>query len=420
MSGFGAFVGGLFEGAKSTADLMEQRNRMYWQYLDIKNQQDAKAAADKKTAEEAAARAAGTSATPVAGPTTTGAVEPPPEAKPQLRPDQTPTTSGGSPSLVDRVRGWVSWRESNDRPNVGFEGSGTPEEKATADLTKYGPREGYFGFPNWPGNIDPATGNRAWAAGLFGFTPETWKRYAGPLGITDFSPESQIKVFNAAYLAEGIRPWQGNRELIADLGAANLLGGAATDPARAASPIAQKPAPTGPSPGWASSSATAGDPAKPAPAPPEDPNAAKAKAATAALLKTGATAVASAAPARQSEQEPPLSALNIPSAAPFTPATFARAATSDQIGSSMVGGSSALAGSSYTPQPVTPYSPAVRPVLAGLRQEPAMPAMQQQQAAARPQQSKVFRMPNGTLVDGIGNIIRPGPSSLYPRDRENA
>lgn len=57
------------------------------------------------------------------------------------------------------------------------------------------------GFPIWDGH-----GN-SHAAGAYQFQPDTWAKYAVPLGIHDFSPASQDKVFAAAYAAEGYGPW---------------------------------------------------------------------------------------------------------------------------------------------------------------------------------------------------------------------
>jgi hypothetical protein len=61
------------------------------------------------------------------------------------------------------------------------------------------------GFPIWEGRPGPS--GRSHAAGAYQFEPDTYATYAKQLGITDFSPESQDKVFKAAYDAEGTAPW---------------------------------------------------------------------------------------------------------------------------------------------------------------------------------------------------------------------
>jgi len=45
------------------------------------------------------------------------------------------------------------------------------------------------------------------AAGAYQFEPKTWAAYAEPLGIHDFSPESQDKVAAAAFADQGWKPW---------------------------------------------------------------------------------------------------------------------------------------------------------------------------------------------------------------------
>lgn len=62
-----------------------------------------------------------------------------------------------------------------------------------------------LGFPIWGGREGPA--GISHAAGKYQFEPAEWARYAGPLGITDFSPQSQDRVFAAAVANEGLRPW---------------------------------------------------------------------------------------------------------------------------------------------------------------------------------------------------------------------
>lgn len=57
------------------------------------------------------------------------------------------------------------------------------------------------GFPIWEGH-----GN-SHAAGRYQFQPSTWRQYAKPLGVTDFSQASQDAVFRAAYLDRGFGHW---------------------------------------------------------------------------------------------------------------------------------------------------------------------------------------------------------------------
>lgn len=106
---------------------------------------------------------------------------------------------GGGYSSADysptSAAGLVAKYESDNRPYLGYGG---------ADLSRAPLDE--FGFPQWAG-VQAKTG-LTHAAGLFQFQPGTWRRYAEPLGIKDFSPESQLKVFNAAYAAEGFNPWR--------------------------------------------------------------------------------------------------------------------------------------------------------------------------------------------------------------------
>ena len=86
-------------------------------------------------------------------------------------------------------------RESGGKPYVGW--SGVDLSSAPLDEN---------GFPIWKG----AAGPQGWshAAGLYQFQPGTWATYAKPLGVKDFSPESQKKVYDAARAAEGGKPWQ--------------------------------------------------------------------------------------------------------------------------------------------------------------------------------------------------------------------
>lgn len=85
-------------------------------------------------------------------------------------------------------------RESAGNPFIGWTGV----DLSSAPLDE-------FGFPIWSGAPGPK--GRSHAAGLYQFEPQTWARYAGPLGIKDFSPASQKRVYDAARAAEGDAPW---------------------------------------------------------------------------------------------------------------------------------------------------------------------------------------------------------------------
>jgi hypothetical protein len=91
-------------------------------------------------------------------------------------------------------------RESRGDPNVGTGSGGAP-----VDLTNY-PHDA-TGFPIWQGTVDPHTGLRSHAAGLYQIEPALWRHYAPMVGVTDFSPESQQKVRNAIKAHEGNVPW---------------------------------------------------------------------------------------------------------------------------------------------------------------------------------------------------------------------
>ncbi len=84
--------------------------------------------------------------------------------------------------------------ESAGNYNVGYGG---------VDLSDAPKNE--YGFPIWEGKEGPA--GISHAAGAYQFEPDTWNRYAKQLGIKDFSPESQDRVFNLAYQTEGLGPW---------------------------------------------------------------------------------------------------------------------------------------------------------------------------------------------------------------------
>lgn len=61
------------------------------------------------------------------------------------------------------------------------------------------------GFPQWEGTMGPQ--GRTHAAGAYQFEPATWRQYAEPLGIHDFSQASQDAVFDAAYRDKGFAHW---------------------------------------------------------------------------------------------------------------------------------------------------------------------------------------------------------------------
>jgi hypothetical protein len=61
------------------------------------------------------------------------------------------------------------------------------------------------GFPQWPGRPGPR--GQSHAAGLYQFEPGTWDPVATRLGITDFKPESQRRVFDEVYREGGYGAW---------------------------------------------------------------------------------------------------------------------------------------------------------------------------------------------------------------------
>lgn len=88
----------------------------------------------------------------------------------------------------------VKGKESQGNYNIGYGG---------ADLANVPHDE--TGFPIWAGAQGPD--GISHAAGAYQFEPATWHRYAGPLGIHDFSQASQDRVAQAAFAAEGYGPW---------------------------------------------------------------------------------------------------------------------------------------------------------------------------------------------------------------------
>ena len=93
----------------------------------------------------------------------------------------------------------IKGKESGGNYNAGY----APPGQAPVDLS-HAPL-GSDGFPQWAGNQGPA--GISHAAGAYQFEPATWRRYAATLGITDFSPASQDRVFAAAFAKEGYTPW---------------------------------------------------------------------------------------------------------------------------------------------------------------------------------------------------------------------
>ncbi len=100
--------------------------------------------------------------------------------------------------------------ESKGNYNIGV--GGTDLSSASRDEN---------GFPIWAGVQTPK--GITHAAGAYQFQPGTWATYAKPLGIKDFSPESQDKVFAAAYAKEGFAPWAPyNSNIAAQLRSGNI------------------------------------------------------------------------------------------------------------------------------------------------------------------------------------------------------
>ena len=442
----GSFVDGLFSGAKSTMDLIDTKRKMDDAQIlrasaEANQKQadaDVEAVSAAKTFTAALGNYGGGGDTGTTGPSTPPV---PTEIKEGITgvrdPNGIPRENKGAPELVDRIAPLVSKRESGDRPYVGYGG---------VDLSKAPAKEGFFGFPDWAGAKAP-DGSTTHAAGLFQFQPDTWKQYAGPLGITDFSPESQRKVFNAAYLAEGIRPWSSNRALIGDLAGARLLGGAATSAARVG--VGQPSALNAPG------QAPVQSPGSVAP----DLEGQRAKAAPNAattILKTivgGGTTPAQQAPegyVTMPPQLPMAPALSPPPTRSLAPSTSAADPVATAAATSALSPTPPPSASPSSPAPVTVTPPAQRPVLSQLRQmqsdqaagiRPVFPpeqkfnsrgeAVSQDIGQVLPGQrgmspsgagirnfaaaNKIIRLPDGTMVDGIGNVVRQAPSALYPR-----
>lgn len=110
-----------------------------------------------------------------------------------VTPPTTPPTT--APNALVPALAPIVQRESGGRPNIGW---------GNTDLS--GVPLSSTGFPLWPGKPGPA-GNST-AAGLAQITRSTWDPIARKLGITDFSPASQIAVANELYAERGLQPWQ--------------------------------------------------------------------------------------------------------------------------------------------------------------------------------------------------------------------
>ena len=120
---------------------------------------------------------------------------------------------GGAPSGTDTAA-LVRKYESGGNYNVGYGGADLSNAPLSAT-----------GFPQWPGKMGPS--GISHAAGGYQFEPGTWNQYAKPLGITDFSPQSQDRVFQADYAQRGLRDWSSDKPLMA------AAGGAAASPSPA-------------------------------------------------------------------------------------------------------------------------------------------------------------------------------------------
>lgn len=232
----GAFVSGMFEGAKSTFELMEMRNKMEVQNRKMQEGRDAEALL-KKDAEydkiNASPTMSGGSDAPAA--TTGTSTQPAPAVTPTPVVREVKQSSNpGDPELWEQIKPYIQKYEGANNYKTGY-GLGDK-----GDITKYPAKPGYFGFPDWPGATAP-NGTQTHAGGMYQFQPETWKYYAEREGVNDFSPESQDRVARRAYVEDGLKHWIGidpntgkafNETLRAELSKAGLLGGLATRAAR--------------------------------------------------------------------------------------------------------------------------------------------------------------------------------------------
>ena len=93
----------------------------------------------------------------------------------------------------------VIQRESGGRPYIGW---------LNTDLTPYveGGKVTKHGFPDWPGLPGPK--GISTAGGLYGITKTNWEHYAPTLGVSDFSPASQKRVFDAIRADQGENAWR--------------------------------------------------------------------------------------------------------------------------------------------------------------------------------------------------------------------
>lgn len=126
------------------------------------------------------------------------------------------TGTGGQFSSTDvaNAAALVRKYESGGNYYAGYSAHGSVD-LSNAPLNQYG-------FPQWSGNMGPQ--GISHAAGAYQFEPATWAQYAGPMGIHDFSPASQDRVFAAAYGAQGLGPWSSNSRLMAAANSGGMSG----------------------------------------------------------------------------------------------------------------------------------------------------------------------------------------------------
>jgi hypothetical protein len=145
--------------------------------------------------------------------------------------------AGGDAALVRKYESEGLAKQLGISPyNIGVGGTDLSSAKLDAN-----------GFPQWGGKGD------SHAAGAYQFQPDTWAKYAAPLGIHDFSPASQDKVFAAAHAAEGWEPWEPyNKELAAELQSRRSGGGGGgiISSAQAATGLPFEQTPRGKYEGW--------------------------------------------------------------------------------------------------------------------------------------------------------------------------
>lgn len=165
---------------------------------------------------------------------------------------------GASAPTGDLLPTLVKQSESGGDYNIGFGGT---------DLSNAPKRED--GFPIWEGKQGPA--GISHAAGAYQFQPATWAEYAGPLGIKDFSPASQDKVFQAAVADKGLQPWMANPKIAALVRTGQFGGsGSSMPPQGGILPQMAQNAPAQPT-GSPFAQLTQGQPPMPSPQPQQAP-----------------------------------------------------------------------------------------------------------------------------------------------------